>query len=340
MQRPKHLRRLLLEWYAAARRDLPWRRTRDPWKILVSEVMLQQTRVAAVIPFYERFVARYPDAQSLADAPEQELLALWAGLGYYSRARNLQRAARIIAARGGFPSTYEEIRELPGVGDYTAAAVASICFDLPHAVLDGNVMRVLARYSAEPGDVRSGAVRSRLKEFAQHLLDPGNAADFNQAIMELGATVCLPKDPQCLFCPWRDSCEARARGIQRELPVKLAKRDPVKLAVRLLLVERAATLLLRQRDAAESRLAGFWELPEARDVPTAKLLDRLGSFRHSITRHDYEVEVWSARVSKAPSGYKWFAWSELGGLPLSTMARKALAAAGRPTGYAALGAGV
>lgn len=322
-------RQLLMEWYEGANRDLPWRRTRDPWAILLSEVMLQQTRVSVVIPYYERFLDRFPTPQGLAQAPEQEFLALWSGLGYYARARNLQKAARAIAERGGFPETYDQIAQLPGVGDYTAAAVASIAFQLPYAVLDGNVIRVISRFFAETGDVGTQPVRVRLKEFAQLLLDAKRPGQFNQALMELGATVCLPKNPQCLLCPWRDGCEARARGIEAQLPVKLKKRDPVKLSITALIVEKPTpqgpAILLRQRDAAESRLAGFWELPEERHLPQATKGERLGEFRHTITRHDYTVEVYRATVVKASRGFQWFTLKEITSLPLATMAAKAIA---------------
>ena len=328
MTNPRHAARLLLEWYEDARRDLPWRRTRDPWRILVSEIMLQQTRVTTVLPYYERFLARFPKPESLAAASADELLSAWAGLGYYSRARNLQRAAQLVVERGGFPSTYEGLLELPGVGDYTAAAIASICYGLPHAVLDGNVMRVLARAFAESGDIAAAQTRVRLREHAQRLLDPRRPADFNQAIMELGATVCVPKTPQCLLCPWRDLCQARATGRERELPVKRAAREPVKLAIELLLAEKDGAVLLRQRGAAESRLAGFWELPESRVLPSAEVGEALGSFSHTITHHDYTVTVSRATVHKAPKGFRWFSRQDFETLPLSTMTRKALALAG------------
>lgn len=324
MLNARHATKLLLDWYAQAKRDLPWRRTRDPWRILVSEIMLQQTRVQAVIPYYERFLQRFPQPADLARAPEAEFLALWSGLGYYARARNLQRAATSIAERGSFPQTYEEILLLPGVGDYTAAAIASICFGLPYAVLDGNVLRVLSRLHAEKGDIASSSVRVRLREEAQRLLDPRRPSDFNQALMELGATVCLPKNPQCLLCPWREQCQAQAQGIQQELPIKLNRRDPVKLSQELYIVEKAEKLLLRQRGAAESRLASFWELPEARDLPGAERGAFLGSFKHTITRYDYTIDVYLASSGKAPKGFRWFAESELEGIPLTTSARKAL----------------
>ena len=319
----------LLEWFQGSRRDLPWRRTQDPWAILLSEVMLQQTRVSVVIPYYERFLARYPTPADLAAAPEGEFLALWSGLGYYARARNLQKAARAIAERGGFPETHSEIAALPGVGDYTAAAVASIAFGLPHAVLDGNVLRVLARVSAETGDAGSQAVRARLKELAQRLLPQREPGDFNQALMELGATVCLPKNPQCLVCPWRDECAGRIQGIQHELPVKPRKREPVRLALRLYVIERDGRVLMRCRDGGETRLAGFWELPEAREIPNARNPTLLGEFRHSITKHDYLVEVYTASVTRAPKGYAWVTYSEIEKRPVATTARKALRVAGR-----------
>src|SRR5579872_3965323 len=191
------IRRRLVNWYLRNRRDLPWRRTSDPYRIWVSEVMLQQTRAQAVIPYYEKFLARFPDAASLAAADEAEVLALWSGLGYYSRARNLQRAARRISAAGVFPRDYDSIRALDGVGDYTAAAVASIAFGLPHAVLDGNVMRVLARLDNDAADISAASTRARLRARAQELLDGRRPGIFNQALMELGATICVPKTPQC-----------------------------------------------------------------------------------------------------------------------------------------------
>ena len=319
----------LLEWFQGSRRDLPWRRMRDPWAILVSEVMLQQTRVQVVIPYFERFLARYPTPAALAAAPEAEFLALWSGLGYYARARNLQKAARAIAAMGSFPASYAEIAELPGVGDYTAAAVASIAFGLPYAVMDGNVVRVLARLSAETGDSGSQSVRVRLKELAQRLLPQRRPGEFNQAAMELGATVCLPKNPQCLICPWRDDCAGRLQGIQHELPVKLRKREPVRLALRLYVIERDGRVLMRCRDGAEKRLSGFWELPEAREIPNAQAPVLLGEFRHSITKHDYVIEVYAAGVTRAPRGYSWVDYSEIETRPVATTARKALRVAGR-----------
>lgn len=317
-------RALLRRWYESARRDLPWRRTRDPYRIWLSEIMLQQTRVAAALPYYERFLARFPDVRSLARAPEADVLAAWAGLGYYSRARNLRKAARAIDEAGAFPSAYEAIRALPGVGDYTAAAIASIAFGLPHPVLDGNVLRVLSRVTADSGDIASSAAKKRLAEMAGALLDARSPGDFNQALMELGATVCLPRDPQCLVCPVASLCLALRRGLQHRLPVKSRGAGPVRLEQKLLLIRNASCYLLWQRPASASRMAGFWELPEAADLPDAVPGPALGRFRHSITNHHYTVTVHAAEVAGTPQGFTWLAESHFTGLPLSTTARKAL----------------
>jgi len=221
--------RLLLAWYSRGHRDLPWRNTRDPYRIWISEIMLQQTRAQAVIPYYLRFLERFPTVEALAAAEEDTVLALWSGLGYYSRARNLRLAARLIVASGPFPGTYEAIRELPGIGDYTAAAIASIAFDLPHAVLDGNVLRVVARVANDAADIASNRTRERFRAIAQEWLVPAEPGHFNQALMELGATVCLPRNPLCLVCPLADCCRARQEGAIAQVPVKLRKTEPILL---------------------------------------------------------------------------------------------------------------
>jgi A/G-specific adenine glycosylase len=318
---PARFRKNLLEWYAHAARDLPWRRTRDPYAIWVSEVMLQQTRVQAVIPYYERFLSRFPTIESLASAPEHEVLSLWAGLGYYSRARNLQAAAREIVADGAFPRTYHEIRSLPGIGDYTAAAIASIAFGLPHAAVDGNMARVLARMSGEEQDLKSPPVRRRLQALADDLLDRYAPGDFNQALMELGATVCLPREPQCLACPVAGLCEARAAGRQNDIPVRGRRDGRIRVSQTLIVIEKNGRVLLHQRDAKDRRLAGFWELPECVDGLTG---DLVGRFRHSIVNHDYVFEIRTARLDRAPRGFRWWPLKRLGEIPLTTTARKAI----------------
>jgi A/G-specific adenine glycosylase len=324
MENARALAKSLLGWYRAARRDLPWRKTRDPWLILLSEVMLQQTRASVVVPYYERIAGRFPRPADLAPVLEAEFLALWAGLGYYARARNLWKAARAIAGADRFPATYEEIRRLPGVGEYTAAAVASIAFGLPHAVLDGNAVRVLSRLVAERGDVSGAAARARLKQTAETLLDRRRPGDFNQALMELGATVCLPRNPHCLLCPWRGPCQARRDGLENELPLKRRTREPVRQSLVLYLIEKGGRVLLRRRGDAEARLAGFWELPEARHLPGVRPGRLLGEFRHSIARHDYAVLVYQAPPVRARAGWRWRRWSELAAIPLATAARKAI----------------
>jgi A/G-specific adenine glycosylase len=319
------IRRALLNWYRTHKRDLPWRRTEDPYRIWISEIMLQQTRVAAVIPYYERFLTLFPDPAALAAAPEQDLLAAWAGLGYYSRARNLKKAARAIVELRGFPADYAALRQLPGVGDYTAAAVASIAFGMPHAVLDGNVLRVLSRLGAERGDIKSQAVRAGLAARAQALLDRKRPGEFNQALMELGATVCLPKQPLCGQCPIRAHCQARSEGIENQLPLNGVRPIAHRRELHLLVIDKGEGVLLTQRAAESKRLAGFWELPEREQVPAAIINRSAGEFRHTIVHTTYLVRVYRAFVRRRPDGFQWVTKSALQNLPLSTTAKKALA---------------
>jgi A/G-specific adenine glycosylase len=317
---------LLLAWYRKSHRDLPWRSTADPYRIWVSEIMLQQTRVQAVLPYYERFLARFPTVEALAAAREEDVLALWAGLGYYSRGRNLRRAAQAIVVMGGFPRDYEAIRALPGIGDYTAAAVASIAFGLPHAVLDGNVLRVVARVENDASDIASTRTRERFRALAQHWLDPRDPGHFNQAMMELGATVCLPRNPLCLLCPIAAHCGAHAAGTVAQLPVKLRRVEPVRLSGTLLVIRKQDRILLRQREAEASRMAGFWDLPTPDDLPGVHPGALAGEIRHTVTHHHYTLAV---RKASAPrriaAGFRWFTEADLEGIPLSTTARKALA---------------
>lgn len=314
----------LIRWYRANARDLPWRRTRDPYRVWLSEIMLQQTRVAAAIPYYERFLDRFPTVDALAAAPESDVLTAWSGLGYYSRARNLLTAARQVVERGGFPRTYAEIRELAGVGDYTAAAVASIAFELPHAVLDGNVARVVARLRCEEGDIKSQPVRRRLRDTAEELLDRRRPGEFNQAMMELGATVCVPREPSCVACPVAADCEALKRGRQRDLPVKSRDSRAVRIEEVLFVIERKGKILMWQRPPGDSRMAGFWELPRANQVPGVTRVRDLGRFSHSITIHRYQFEVVAGRVAGTPKGLVWVDFAALHSMPVSTVARKAL----------------
>ena len=316
-------RQRLLSWFTIYRRDLPWRRTRDPYAIWISEVMLQQTRVSAVIPYYERFLARFPNFEALANAPEADLLAHWSGLGYYYRARNLQKAARQICKAGTFPRTYLEILNLPGIGNYTAAAIASIAFDLPHAVLDGNVFRVLSRVFDDCTDIASGSAAKHFGRLADNVLDRDHAANWNQAMMELGATVCLPKNPQCLLCPVASFCRARASGRQEQLPVKVKPPKSSKHLRVLFWIERDGQLLLWQRPPGSRLMPGFWELPERTQLSTAEARHEMGSFRHGITTHNYTFKVVDAAIPDDIGECKWIPESDLQRLPVSTVTRKA-----------------
>jgi A/G-specific adenine glycosylase len=303
------IRRKLVRWYERHKRDLPWRTTRDPYAIWISEIMLQQTRVAAVIPYYTRFLNTFPGTAALAAASETTLLTMWSGLGYYSRARNLQKAACQIEQRGSFPSTYEDIRALAGVGDYTAAAVASIAFGLPYAAVDGNVRRVIARLTNGKGDAAAAA---------DLLLDRNNPSRWNQAMMELGATVCLPREPLCGVCPVAQACEAFRRGTQRELALKRHKPETIFINKTLLVIRRGGRVLLTQ----SGRVKGFWDLPEP--FEGARIGAKLGEFRHAITHRSYRFTVSEAIAGKTPAGFRWFGEQELKKIPLSTAAKKGL----------------
>jgi A/G-specific adenine glycosylase len=313
----------LLRWFGVHRRDLPWRRTRDPYAIWISEIMLQQTRVAAVVPYYERFLARFPDLEALAVAPESDLLAHWAGLGYYYRARNLQKAAQAMAADGEFPSEHDRIRRLPGVGDYTSAAVASIAFNHPHAAVDGNVLRVLSRVFADPTDIASARGKKNFAFLAGAILDREQPGLFNQAMMELGATVCLPRSPQCLLCPVSRLCQANRTGRQREFPFKLSKKKRVEEERTLFWIEHDSNVLLWQRGADSRLMPGFWELPERANIPSAVPIELIGSFLHGITFHHYRFEVMQAEAADQGDGLEWIPVADLHALPVSTVLRKA-----------------
>ena len=251
----------ILGWYRENARDLPWRHTRDPYRIWVSEIMLQQTRVEAVIRYYERFLARLPDIAALAECPEPELMKLWEGLGYYSRVRNMQRAAKSIMSQNGarFPQNFEEIRALSGIGDYTAGAIASFAFDLPYPAVDGNVLRVAARLLNYDEDILAPASKKALTAAVWEAQPKENAAEYNQAMIELGATVCLPNGaPKCHTCPLFDVCAARKAGREQDLPVR-KKPAPRRCEERTVLILREGdTVALRQRPA-EGLLASLFE---------------------------------------------------------------------------------
>ena len=302
----------LLAWYDAQARKLPWRASRDPYRVWVSEIMLQQTRVAAVIGHYHEFLRRFPTVQKLAAARETSVLAAWSGLGYYRRARMMHAAAKIIAReRGGkFPDTAVEWRQLPGIGRYTAAAIASIAFGERVAVVDGNVERVLQRFS---GTRMAG---EDLWRRAENLLDGRRPGDFNQAMMELGATVCTPRAPACLTCPVVDWCDTRGEMAGVEKPRRQDKRE---IHYSLSLRDGEVFLMQRARDA--SLMAGMWELPEI-PRPTGHSKPAF-TVRHSITVTDYTVHVWGKPGPDGASG-KWVSMNKLRKLAVTGLARKIL----------------
>jgi A/G-specific adenine glycosylase len=303
--------RRLLAWYEENARALPWRENRDPYRVWLSEIMLQQTRVSAVLEHYRLFLRKFPTVQKLAAARTASVLAAWSGLGYYRRARMLHAAAKLVVSEygGRFPESSEGLRRLPGIGRYTAAAIASIAYEEPVAVVDGNVERVLGRLA---GKRLAGEA---IWQAAGALLDPTRPGDFNQALMELGATICLPRQPRCVLCPVSEFCTARGqldasaaapRQKKREILCGLARRD--------------GKVFLVQRKPQESLMPSMWELPECAAENHAK---PLLSLRHSITVTDYAVRVVEMPSPEEGSG-KWVALSRLGSLPLTGLARKIL----------------
>lgn len=260
---PQQLPERLLEWYAAGHRDLPWRRDREPYHVWLSEVMLQQTRVEAVKGYYRRFLAELPDIPALAACPPDRLAKLWEGLGYYSRMRNLQKAAQVIvSAHGGvFPREYDAIRALPGVGDYTAGAIASICFGLPEPAVDGNVLRVLSRVTDDAAPVTDAAVKREYAARLREIYPAGCCGAFTQSLMELGATVCGPNSqPQCALCPLASLCLARANGTALLRPVKAPKKEK-RTEEKTVFILRCGTRIAVRRRPEQGLLAGLWELP-------------------------------------------------------------------------------
>src|SRR5262245_22816133 len=258
----EEVRDRLAAWYERSHRDLPWRRDRDPYRVLVSEVMLVQTTVAAVVPYYERFLARFPTVEALAAADEAEVIKAWEGLGYYRRARQLHAAARaVVRDHGGvFPDDPGAVRALPGVGRYIAGAVLSFAFDRPAPIVEANTQRVLARWLAWRGDLRSSSTQKRLWEAAERLVPPEGAGAFNQAFMDLGTLVCTHRAPRCLVCPVAADCRARALGLQDALPVTAPPPPPREAAEACALVVRDGRVLILQR--GPGRLwEGFWEFP-------------------------------------------------------------------------------
>ncbi len=336
----------LLAWYGHRGRDLPWRRIFDPYPVWLSEIMLQQTTVAAAIPYFERFLERFPDLASLAAASLDEVIEAWAGLGYYSRARNLHAAARqVLAERGGvFPDSLEGLTALPGVGRSTAGAIRAIAFGKRGVILDGNVRRVLVRLFALAGDPRSSAAEKKLWQWAEALTPRERAGDYAQAIMDLGATVCLPRTPLCFECPLDGLCEARRLGRERELPESRKRAEVPTVIQAALLLERRGSLLVRRRPY-EGLLGGLWEFPCAeaaageRGEETARRLladlgqegplSPAGEVRHAYSHFRLDLRLFRAeamdhvRVAEGAES-RWLSTAELAGFPLHGAHKKAL----------------
>ena len=340
------MRRNLLAWYWRERRDLPWRRTDDPYRIWLSETMLQQTRVDTVVPYYERFLARFPDVQALAAADEQDVLREWSGLGYYARARNLKKAAQqIVREHGGhLPRDPELLAALPGIGRYTLGALRSIAFGERAGLVDGNVRRVFARLRADPAPEPE-----TLWALAESLVPKNDPGDFNQALMELGATVCTARAPMCGRCPLRRCCAAHGEGHPEAYPEPRSRKPPPEVRALAGLLERRrpepAVLMLRRPSAG--LLGGLWELPSCEGADANALLrglaertgleasagEKLGELRHefshrSLTLGLLRLERGRGRLRASADGARWCARQKLGELPLSTLMRRALELAG------------
>lgn len=303
---------ILLAWYARHGRDLPWRRTRDPYAIWLSEVILQQTRIAQGQAYWERFMKRFPHVQALAAASEDEVLRLWEGLGYYSRGRNLLAAARQIVARGAFPDTLEEIRALKGVGDYTAAAIGSIAFGIPAAVVDGNVYRVLARYFGIETPVGSTAAQKSFAALAQSLLPADRPGDFNQGMMDFGAIQCTPTRPACLTCPLSASCRALSEGRVDTLPVR-RQAAAVKTREWVYLYLRCNGRTAIRRRGAGDIWQGLWE-PLTEFLPGLQLRLIRKGVRHQLTHRTLIADFYLAEAQLPPAlpeGYRWIPETEL-----------------------------
>lgn len=313
----RQIARALLQWYDADKRELPWRRTRDPYRVWVSEVMLQQTQVQTVIPYFQRWMKSFPTVQALARAPLSRVLKHWEGLGYYSRARNLHRAAGVVCDqwRGRLPDRLEDLRSLPGIGRYTAGAILSIAFDRPAPVLDGNVKRVLSRLFCLPENGAGAASEKRLWETARSLVPRTRPGDFNQGLMELGATLCLPRGPVCGNCPLRRICRAALEGRQDEFPPPRPRTPSKKIEVSAAVIQRYGKVFIQQRPL-DRMMGGLWEFPGGKLEPgespeealareireelgvLVKIQEKLHTIRHTYTRFRVTLHVFRCTLRR------------------------------------------
>jgi A/G-specific adenine glycosylase len=311
-------KRSLIEWYAHNKRELPWRSSRDPYRIWISETMLQQTTTTAVIPYFERFVGRFPSLKNLAQSPVEDVLEAWSGLGYYSRARNLHKAAQALFAAGGFPRSFEQLIEYPGFGPYTARSVASLAFDEPVGVVDGNVIRVLSRVYGKAWRWWEGRVRSEIQTIADRWVRGVSSYEMNQAIMELGRTICTPKSPSCLLCPLRTQCTAFKKELTAELPLSKPRRErEIWIWEPSVQVVKSRVLLELNETIPFAR--GHWIFPgEARQV---KAKPKKFDYKHSITHHDIYVTLKSKTRSRKGT---WVALKEIRRHAQTSLVDKAL----------------
>ncbi len=340
--------RRLLAWYEAEQRDLPWRRDPTPYHTWLSEIMLQQTRIEAATPYYERFLERWPTVEALAEASLEDVLGAWSGLGYYRRARNLHEAAGQVVALGGFPDTPAGLRALAGVGEYTAAAIASIAFGRDAVAVDGNLRRVVARLDDIDVVVASGPGARRVRGWLEARLPTGRAGDFNQALMDLGATICIPKAPRCGRCPLAEDCLARAAGHQAELPISAPRKAPRAVSAVALIARRGGAVALTQRPAT-GLLAGLWGPPDGvvdpggdADAVLSALLQGLapgcaaaawpvGTVEHIFTHQHWRVRVFELALPddcELAADLRWWRSEAADGPPLSRLAERILALQG------------
>jgi A/G-specific adenine glycosylase len=320
----------LIDWFAQHKADLPWRRTKDPYAIWLSEIMLQQTQVTTVIPYYERFLARFPTVEALAAAPLDDVLKLWEGLGYYSRARNLHRAAQMVVAEfgGQFPASVDDLRRLPGIGDYTAGAIASLAFGIDTPVLDGNVMRIFTRLFDIEDDITQAAAKTALWQLADQLVPADRAGQWNEGLMELGRRICTPKSPDCAHCPITDHCDARALGIQLERPVKTPRPKTPHFDVTAAVTRREDGRILIAQRPADGMLGGLWEFPGGKREPGESLPEclrreiqeelgieievgaQIGTVRHAYTHLRITLYAFECRrISGEPQAIQCAAWA-------------------------------
>jgi A/G-specific adenine glycosylase len=337
----------LINWYTHHARDLPWRGHPNPYAVWVSEIMLQQTRVEVVIPYFKRWMRRFPSMRALASASQQEVLSHWEGLGYYSRARNLHRGAQIVMQKhqGKLPTDMLTLQSLPGIGRYTAAAIASIAFGADVPAMDGNVRRVLSRVFDVSEPVRSSAGERRLWELAEAHLPPGRGGDYNQALMDLGALICTARSPNCALCPLADQCLARARGIQEQRPVRLRKTKPPHHTVTAAIIQRNGQVLIAQRPQ-NGLLGGLWEFPGGKQEPGEDLVaclrreieeelgvavrvdSPLGVYKHAYTHFRVTLHAFRCVLHdgdpqpKEHRAVRWVSFAELSEYPMGKIDRQ------------------